>query len=75
MYGGTAGNSQGSRKLDKGGLKLAKYHVGVEISQHKHKACIRNLAQDSYSGVFSFDVNRQGFEKFLGTLEKVSQNK
>jgi len=27
------------------------------------------------SGVFSFDVNRQGFEKFLGTLEKLSQNK
>jgi len=54
---------------------LAKYHVGVDISKHKHKACIRNIAQDSYSGVFSFDVNRQGFEKFLDTLEKLSQNK
>ena len=54
---------------------MAKYHVGVDISKHKHKACIRNIAQDSYSGVFSFDVDRQGFEKFLGTLEKLSQNK
>jgi len=54
---------------------LARYHVGVDISKHKHKVCIRNLVQDSYSGVFSFDVNRQGFEKFLGTLEKLSQNK
>jgi transposase len=75
VYGGTTGNSQGSRKFDKGGLKLAKYHVGIDVSKHKHKACIRNLAQDSYSGVFSFDVNRQGFEKFSGTLEKFSQNK
>jgi len=54
---------------------MAKYHVGVDVSKRKHKACIHNLSQDSYSGVFSFEVNRQGFEKFLGTLEKFSQNK
>jgi len=54
---------------------MAKYHVGVDVSKRKHKACIRNLSQDSYSGVFSFDVNREGFEKFLDTLEKLSQNK
>lgn len=54
---------------------LAKYHVGVDVSKHKHKACIRNLSQDSYSGVFSISVNRQGFEKFLGTLDKLSPNK
>ena len=54
---------------------MAKYHVGVDVSKRKHKACIRNLSQDSYSGVFSFEVNRQGFEKFLGTLEKFSQSK
>jgi len=69
------GNSRGSTEFTEGGLKLAKYHVGVDISKHKHKACIRNLAQDSYSGVFSFEVNHQGFEKFLGTLEKFSSNK
>jgi transposase len=56
-------------------FKMAKYHVGVDVSKRKHKACIHNLSQDSYSGVFSFEVNRQGFEKFLGTLEKFSQNK
>jgi len=54
---------------------LAKYHVGVDISKHNHKVCIRNLAQDSYSGVFSFSVNHQGFDKFQGTLEKLSPNK
>ena len=54
---------------------MAKYHVGVDVSKHKHKACIRNLSQDSYSGVFSISVNRQGFEKFLGTLDKLSPNK
>jgi len=54
---------------------LAKYHVGVDVSKRRHKACIRNLSQDSYSGVSSFDVNRQGFEKLLGILEKFSQNK
>ena len=54
---------------------MAKYHVGVDVSKRRHKACIRNLSQDSYSGVFSFDVNRQGFEKLLVTLEKFSQNK
>ncbi len=41
---------------------MAKYHVGVDVSKRKHKACIRNLSQDSYSGVFSVDVNRQGFD-------------
>ena len=59
----------------KGGLKLAEYHVGVDVSKRKHKACIRNLSQDSYSGVFSFNIDRQCFEKFLGTLEKLSRNK
>lgn len=54
---------------------MAKYHIGVDVSKRRHKACIRNLFQDSYSEVFSFDVNRQGFEKLLVTLEKFSQNK
>jgi len=54
---------------------LAKYHVGVDVSKHKHKVYIRNLPQDSYSGVFSIDVNRQGFERFSTTLGKLSPNK
>lgn len=54
---------------------MARYHVGVDVGENKHKACIRNLSQDSYSGVFSIAVDRQGFEKFLGTLEKHSTNK
>jgi len=55
--------------------KVAKYHVGVDVGKSKHKACIRNLLQDSYSGAFSFPVERQGFEKFLTTLEKLSPEK
>ena len=54
---------------------MAKYHVGVDVSKHKHKVYIRNLPQDSYSGVFSIDVNRQGFERFSTTLGKLSPNK
>ena len=54
---------------------MAKYHVGVDVSKHKHKVCIRNLPHDSYSGVFSIDVNRQGFERFSTTLGKLSPNK
>ena len=54
---------------------MAKYHVGVDVGKHRHKSCIRNLCQDSYSGVFSIAINRQGFDKFLGTLEKLSPNK
>lgn len=54
---------------------MAKYHVGVDVGKTKHKACIRNLCRDSYSEVFSFSADRQGFDKFLITLEKVSPEK
>jgi transposase len=54
---------------------VAKYHVGVDVGKTKHKACIRNLCRDSYSEVFSFSADRQGFDKFLITLEKVSPEK
>ncbi|MCK4960971.1 MAG: IS110 family transposase [Anaerolineales bacterium] len=54
---------------------MAKYHIGVDVGKSKHKACVRNLYQDSYSGAFSFSVDRQGFEKFLVTLEKLSPEK
>jgi len=52
---------------------MVRYHVGIDVSKHKHKACIRDLALDSYSGVFSIAVDRQGFDKFISTLEKLSQ--
>ena len=54
---------------------MAKYHVGVDVSKSKHKACVRDLSQDSYSKVFSFDVNREGFEKFSSFLDKFSLDK
>ena len=42
---------------------MVKYHIGIDVSKRRHRACIHNLAQDSYSGIFSIEVNRQGFEK------------
>lgn len=54
---------------------MTKYHVGVDIGKQKHKACIRTVSQDSYSGVFSVPVSREGFEKLLTTLEKHSPDK
>lgn len=54
---------------------MARYHVGVDVAKRRHKACIRDLSSDSYSGVFSVEVNREGFEKFVRTLEKRSPNK
>lgn len=54
---------------------MAKYHVGIDIGKQTHKACIHNLSQDSYSGVFSIQVSRQGFDKFIKALEKQSTRK
>ena len=54
---------------------MAKYHVGIDVSKSNHKACIRNLAQDSYSGVFAISVSRSGFEKFEQNLRKLSDHK
>jgi transposase len=54
---------------------MVKYHVGIDVSKSNHKACIHNLALDSYSGVFSIAVSRQGFEKFEQNLRKLSDNK
>jgi len=54
---------------------MARYHVGIDVSKHKHKACIRDLAHDTYSKVFTIAVDRQGFNRFVSTLEKLSQNR
>ena len=54
---------------------MTKYHVGVDIGKQKHKACIRTVSQDSYSGAFSVQVSREGFEKLLTTLKKHSPDK
>ncbi|PIW40663.1 MAG: hypothetical protein COW22_00530 [Chloroflexi bacterium CG15_BIG_FIL_POST_REV_8_21_14_020_46_15] len=55
-------------------ITMVKYHIGIDVSKRRHRACIHNLAQDSYSGIFSIEVNRQGFEKLINTLEKLSTN-
>jgi len=75
VYGGTAGSVPKLKEILLEEAKVTKYHVGVDVGKSKHKACIRDLLQHSYSGVFSFPVDRQGFEKFLSTLEKLSPEK
>lgn len=54
---------------------MARYHVGVDVGKSRHKACIYDLQQGSYSGVFSFTVDQEGFQKLLATLEKLSPEK
>lgn len=54
---------------------MVKYHIGIDVSKRRHRVCIHDLAQDSYSGTFSIEVNRQGFKKLINTLEKLSTNK
>jgi transposase len=63
------------REFTKGGQTTARYHLGVDVSKHRHKACIRDLVLDSYSSVFSISVDRQGFDKFVSMLENLSQNR
>lgn len=48
----------------KGGDELPRYHVGVDTGKKKHHACLHDTSRDSYSKVYSFPVNRQGFEGF-----------
>jgi len=53
---------------------LVKFHLGVDIGKSRHKACLHNLEKDSFSGIFSIDVTREGFEKLCNTLNKYSTN-
>lgn len=49
---------------------MARYHVGIDVGKRQHHACVRDTATDEYTKVFPFTVNREGFERFLGFLER-----
>ncbi len=49
---------------------MARYHVGLDVGKHRHHACVRDTVTDRYSKVFSFTVDREGFERFLAFLEE-----
>jgi transposase len=48
---------------------LARYHVGIDVSKARHHACVHDTQADTYSKVFSFSVDRAGFEGLLAFLE------
>jgi transposase len=48
---------------------LAHYHVGIDVGKARHHACVHDTEADTYSKVFSFSVDRPGFEGLLAFLE------
>lgn len=50
--------------------RLPRYHVGIDVGKHRHHACVYDTMEDSYTKVFPFTVDRQGFERFLALLER-----
>lgn len=51
-------------------IRLARYHVGIDVGKHRHHACVGDTATDEFTKVFSFTVDRKGFEGFLLFLER-----
>lgn len=49
---------------------MARYHIGIDVGKHRHHACVHDTVQGTYSEVFSFTVDRQGFGRFLAFLER-----
>ncbi len=47
---------------------LARYHVGIDVGKRHHHACVHDTEEDTYSKIFSFSVDRPGFEAFLSFL-------
>lgn len=50
--------------------RLARYHVGIDVGKRRHHACVHDTATDAFTKVFSFTVDRQGFERFGSFLEQ-----
>lgn len=49
---------------------MVRYHVGIDVGKRRHHACVHDTVGDRYTKVFSFAVDRQGFEHFLLFLER-----
>ena len=51
-------------------VDLIRYHVGIDVGRRTHHACVHDTAEDRYSKVLSFTVDRQGFDRFLLFLRR-----
>ncbi len=49
---------------------MARYHVGIDVGKTRHHACVHDTQADTYSKVFSFSVDRPGFQGLLAFLER-----
>jgi hypothetical protein len=54
---------------------LARYHVGIDVGKARHHACVHDTQADIYSKVFSFSVDRPGFQGLLAFLESQAPQK
>lgn len=48
---------------------MARYYVGIDVGKTRHHACVHDTQADTYSKVFSFSVDRPGFQGLLALLE------
>jgi len=48
---------------------LARYHVGIDVGKRRHHACVVDTETGTYSKVFTFRVEREGFDKLRTFLE------
>ena len=48
---------------------MPRYHVGIDVGKRRHHACVHDTVTDEYTKVFSFTVDRQGFERLALFLE------
>jgi transposase len=49
---------------------MARYHVGIDVGKRRHHACVHDTVADTFTKVFSFTVDRAGFERFASFLER-----
>ncbi|MFC1919923.1 transposase, partial [Chloroflexota bacterium] len=49
---------------------MIRYHVGIDVGKRKHHACVHDTVEDRYTKIFSYAVDRQGFESFLFFLRR-----
>lgn len=54
---------------------MTKYHVGVDVGKYRHHVTIRDISGDTYCKSFSLTNDREGFDEFISSLEKLSVDK
>lgn len=48
---------------------MARYHLGIDVGKRRHHACVLDTQSGAHSKVFSFSVDRKGFEELLTFVE------